>query len=128
MSQAMNGGVIAAPTPPPAKGTLVAKPRSLIAIHAAMVRLKLGHAAASPMPTQNRTKPSESTTGKTREIAHPRRCGGRERPPQRGKRQDFARTELVGQPAAGNLKQPIRKDERAEDFAHLDVIERGIPS
>src|SRR5579862_7896793 len=59
----MNGGVIAAPTPPPAKGTLVAKPLSLIAIHAAIVRLKLGHAAASPMPTQNRTKPSESTTG-----------------------------------------------------------------
>src|SRR5579871_3538896 len=59
----MNGGVIAAPTPPPAKGTLVAKPRSLIAIHSAIVRLKLGHAAASPIPTQNRTKPSEITTG-----------------------------------------------------------------
>src|SRR5271165_2090012 len=64
MSHAMKGGVIAAPTPPPASGTLVARPRSLIAIHAAMVRLKLGHAAASPIPTQKRTKPRESTTGR----------------------------------------------------------------
>src|SRR5579862_8557747 len=59
----MKGEVNAAPNPPPASGMLEARARSFGGIHVALVRLKLGHAAASPMPRQNRATISVTIVG-----------------------------------------------------------------
>src|ERR1700683_393590 len=63
MIQPMKGGVSAPPRPPPARGRLLAKARSLTFIQEAMVRLKFGQAAASPAPIMKRTKIREYIAG-----------------------------------------------------------------
>jgi hypothetical protein len=118
-SAAISGGVAAFPIRAKECVTPCAKPQSRTGIQVDIARVAVGKAALRRSPAPNATRTAKRSPP-------PRPSAWWTRPPSRSRPTTSARTELVADPAADELKQRIRNRESRKRQSKLSVAEPEI--